>query len=293
MRLATKATHQQTRALQPAPRAAHALRLRADQPRGVARLTGLTRTTVGDVVGELIARAWSRRSGAGPRPAARPRSSSSSSTTPATSSASTSASSAFRAALVNLRGEVRRGRRAARRRPRRRRRARPRLRARRRAPRRVRATAPRHRRRHAGHRRHARPARSAGPSTSTGRTCRSAASSDERYGLPADVANDSQAAALADYLFGGDGRRAPTSSRSRSGAASAPGIVLNGELFQGDGFGAGEIGHVGRRDDGAECRCGRFGCLETVASSPGDRQRAAELAASLGRRSARRAATAS
>ena len=44
-------------------------------------------------------------------------------------------------------------------------------------------------------------------------------------------------------------------------------IVLNGELFHGDGFGAGEIGHTTVADDGAECHCGRFGCLETVASS--------------------------
>ena len=44
-------------------------------------------------------------------------------------------------------------------------------------------------------------------------------------------------------------------------------MVLGGDLFHGDGSGAGEIGHVGIVDDGVLCRCGRFGCLETVASS--------------------------
>ena len=55
--------------------------------------------------------------------------------------------------------------------------------------------------------------------------------------------------------------------------------MLGGELFHGDGFGAGEIGHVVVDDDGAECRCGRFGCLETVANSHAILLRATEAAA--------------
>jgi N-acetylglucosamine repressor len=45
------------------------------------------------------------------------------------------------------------------------------------------------------------------------------------------------------------------------------GIVLNGHLFQGDGFGAGEIGHITVVEGGLQCRCGNFGCLETVAGT--------------------------
>ena len=37
--------------------------------------------------------------------------------------------------------------------------------------------------------------------------------------------------------------------------------------IQGGRFGAGEIGHVTVDPDGVPCRCGRRGCLETVASS--------------------------
>ena len=62
-------------------------------------------------------------------------------------------------------------------------------------------------------------------------------------------------------------RRAPNLVAIKVGRGIGAGIVLGGELFQGDGFGAGEIGHTVVVDDGAECRCGRFGCLETVASS--------------------------
>jgi predicted NBD/HSP70 family sugar kinase len=104
----------------------------------------------------------------------------------------------------------------------------------------------------------------------------------ERYGLPSNVANDSQAAALAEYTFGADGRRLPNLVTVKIGRGIGAGLVLNGSLFQGDGFGAGEIGHVAVVDDGAACRCGRFGCLETVASSRAIAARAAELAAHLG-----------
>ncbi len=87
----------------------------------------------------------------------------------------------------------------------------------------------------------------------------------ERYGLPTHVANDSQAAALAEYLFGGHPRGA-NMIVVKVGRGIGAGIVLEGRLHQGDGFGAGEIGHTTVVDDGAPCRCGSFGCLETVAS---------------------------
>jgi predicted NBD/HSP70 family sugar kinase len=86
-----------------------------------------------------------------------------------------------------------------------------------------------------------------------------------RHGVPVEVANDSRAAALAIELF--SGQRRSNLVAIRVGLGVGAGVVLGGELFHGDGFGAGEIGHVMAEDDGAECRCGRFGCLETVANS--------------------------
>jgi predicted NBD/HSP70 family sugar kinase len=88
---------------------------------------------------------------------------------------------------------------------------------------------------------------------------------EERYGVPVRVANDSRAAALAIELFGG--KRSRHLVAVTVGRGIGAGIVIDGELFHGDGFGAGEIGHTIVEDDGAECRCGRFGCLETVATS--------------------------
>ena len=108
-----------------------------------------------------------------------------------------------------------------------------------------------------------------------------------RHGVPVEVANDSRAAALAVELF--SGKRHPNLIAIKVGLGVGAGVVIGGELFHGDGFGAGEIGHVVVDDGGAECRCGRFGCLETVASSRAILERALEAAAAhpeshLGRR---------
>jgi N-acetylglucosamine repressor len=86
-----------------------------------------------------------------------------------------------------------------------------------------------------------------------------------RTGLPVYVANDSQAIALAEHVFGGP--RTSNLIVVKVGEGIGAGLVLGGRLFQGDGFGAGEIGHTTVRPGGRLCRCGRLGCLETVASS--------------------------
>jgi predicted NBD/HSP70 family sugar kinase len=93
-----------------------------------------------------------------------------------------------------------------------------------------------------------------------------------RTGLPVYVANDSQAAALAEWTFGGH-----TTARSmvavRIGTGIGAGIVIDDRLYQGDGAGAGEIGHTTVTANDVACRCGRTGCLETVASVPATLER--------------------
>ncbi|HEX2755537.1 MAG TPA: ROK family transcriptional regulator [Candidatus Limnocylindrales bacterium] len=100
----------------------------------------------------------------------------------------------------------------------------------------------------------------------------------ERYDVPVNVANDSQAAALAEYTYAG-GDRVPNLIAIRVGRGVGAGLILRGALFQGDGSGAGEIGHVVVDADGALCRCGRTGCLETIA---GMRAVEAQAAAATG-----------
>ncbi|RME76573.1 MAG: ROK family transcriptional regulator [Chloroflexi bacterium] len=88
----------------------------------------------------------------------------------------------------------------------------------------------------------------------------------ERYGLPVYVANDSQVAALGEYTFGRS-TGTPNLVVVKIGRGIGAGIIINGRLFHGDGFGAGEIGHVRVVDNNIQCRCGHYGCLETVVSS--------------------------
>lgn len=88
---------------------------------------------------------------------------------------------------------------------------------------------------------------------------------EERYGVPVVVANDSHAAALAELTF----FRRPRPDNLvvvKVGRGVGAGIIVDGRLFQGDGHGAGEIGHVSMGSAEAPCRCGRDGCLETLTS---------------------------
>src|SRR5512142_1120578 len=100
----------------------------------------------------------------------------------------------------------------------------------------------------------------------------------DRYHMPVHIMNDSQAAAIGEYVYGG-GYRADENLvviNIRQGIGA--GILINGRLFQGDGGGAGEIGHMVVKDDGPLCRCGNHGCLETVASARAAVRRATSLA---------------
>ena len=89
----------------------------------------------------------------------------------------------------------------------------------------------------------------------------------ERHDLPTVVANDSRAAAFAVYLFKGD-TRPENLAVVKVGRGIGAGLILKDQLFGGDNEAAGEIGHVVVDRDGDACHCGRYGCLETVASAP-------------------------
>jgi predicted NBD/HSP70 family sugar kinase len=88
----------------------------------------------------------------------------------------------------------------------------------------------------------------------------------ERFSLPVYISNDSQAAALAEFTYG----NRPSSANMvliKSGQGIGSGIIIQGEIFRGDGFGTGEIGHLRVVENGPACTCGNYGCLEAVASN--------------------------
>lgn len=87
-----------------------------------------------------------------------------------------------------------------------------------------------------------------------------------RFQLPVLVSNDANAAALAEHSFG-----AAQSDMMiiKVGHGVGAGLLLGGTPFYGSRFAAGEIGHVVvGTDGGAECTCGKRGCLETWLATP-------------------------
>jgi predicted NBD/HSP70 family sugar kinase len=92
-------------------------------------------------------------------------------------------------------------------------------------------------------------------------------------GLPVFVANDANTAVLGEHTFG-DAEEAGL-LLVRVGAGVGAGLIVEGVLVQGHRYAAGELGHVQVDPNGADCACGRRGCLETVVAAPRLRARMA------------------
>ncbi|MEN8138511.1 MAG: ROK family protein [Bacteroidota bacterium] len=100
----------------------------------------------------------------------------------------------------------------------------------------------------------------------------------EKFGVPAVLTNDANAAAIGEMIFGG-AKGMKNFIIITLGTGLGSGIVVNGELVYGhDGF-AGELGHVIVEKNGRLCGCGRRGCLETYASATGIKRTAFEVMA--------------
>jgi glucokinase-like ROK family protein len=91
---------------------------------------------------------------------------------------------------------------------------------------------------------------------------------EERYQLPVSILNDCQAAAIGEKTYGKDFQKDENLVLINVHHGIGAGIIINREIFQGDGGFAGEIGHIVMvHENGEVCRCGKRGCLETVASA--------------------------
>ncbi len=85
-------------------------------------------------------------------------------------------------------------------------------------------------------------------------------------GLPVLVANDANAAVLAEYTFGGAGDDVLL---VKVGRGVGSGLLAGGQPMRGSRHAAGEIGHVTVGTDGGPlCVCGKVGCLEAWLSVP-------------------------
>lgn len=87
-----------------------------------------------------------------------------------------------------------------------------------------------------------------------------------RLGQPVTLENDANLGAVGEHVYGrGRGSRNLLYVKISTGIGA--GMILDGRLYRGSRGTAGEIGHVQVREDGALCRCGSRGCLETLSSA--------------------------
>ncbi len=84
-------------------------------------------------------------------------------------------------------------------------------------------------------------------------------------GVPVFADNDANCAALAESLFGA-ARNSKSVLCVTVGTGIGGGLVLNGKIYRGSSFSAGEIGHATLVFEGKACGCGNRGCLEKYAS---------------------------
>jgi predicted NBD/HSP70 family sugar kinase len=95
---------------------------------------------------------------------------------------------------------------------------------------------------------------------------RPAAEMEARLGLRVKLENDANVGALGEHRFGA-ARGARDVAYVRLSAGIGLGLILGGVPYRGRLGIAGELGHVRAVENGALCRCGNHGCLETVASA--------------------------
>lgn len=85
---------------------------------------------------------------------------------------------------------------------------------------------------------------------------------------PVFLDNDVNAMSLGEFYYGsGIGKKNIIALTVGTGVGG--GIIINGELYRGTTFTAGEIGHMSIDRDGKYCGCGNYGCLERYVGKEG------------------------
>ncbi|NPV54010.1 MAG: ROK family glucokinase [Firmicutes bacterium] len=88
---------------------------------------------------------------------------------------------------------------------------------------------------------------------------------EAELGIPVYLENDANLAALGELRFGA-GQGAKNMIYITVSTGIGGGIIINGDVYSGSTFVAGEVGHTIIKPDGPQCGCGQYGCLEAMAS---------------------------
>ncbi|MGB6127686.1 MAG: ROK family protein [Psychrilyobacter sp.] len=90
---------------------------------------------------------------------------------------------------------------------------------------------------------------------------------EKKFSLPAIIDNDVRAMALGEHKSG-VGIDEHNFIVINIGEGIGAGIILNNKLYRGEGYSAGEIGHITIEKNSIHpCSCGKFGCLEAIIGS--------------------------
>jgi len=84
-------------------------------------------------------------------------------------------------------------------------------------------------------------------------------------GIPTFADNDANCVALAELIFGA-AKNSKSALCVTIGTGIGGGLVLDGKVYRGSSYSAGEIGHTALVFEGKPCACGNRGCLEKYAS---------------------------
>jgi predicted NBD/HSP70 family sugar kinase len=90
----------------------------------------------------------------------------------------------------------------------------------------------------------------------------------QSLGVSVYLDNDGNMGALGESRYG-VGRNEQNMIYVKVGSGIAGGLILNKQLYRGDKGMAGEIGHIPIDFNGTLCHCGQYGCLETIAGKSG------------------------
>ena len=85
---------------------------------------------------------------------------------------------------------------------------------------------------------------------------------EKRLRLPVFIDNDVNVIALGEWKFGA-GRGMTNMICITLGTGVGGGLIIDNKIYRGEGFSAGEIGHIPLNETGPRCNCGGYGCLES------------------------------
>jgi glucokinase len=99
---------------------------------------------------------------------------------------------------------------------------------------------------------------------------------EKKLGLRVQLENDVNMITLGEWKYGA-GKGLTDVVFMTLGTGVGAGLILNGDIYRGPGFAAGEIGHAPLNEQGPECGCGGWGCFERYVGNKELQRAAAKL----------------